>query len=178
MTEEHKRKIGESNKIALRKFFDNGGKAWHSGLRIEKTCPICGTKYSIKPCHKETNKFCSKKCAYKGRKTIKGKEHWNWNGGKSKKYRNERKEFMLRAPYKKWRKSVFERDDYTCQICRKRSSKNNHVYIVADHIKPYALFKELRLDVSNGRTLCRGCHYKHGAVLNQHTIKTYVLTED
>lgn len=54
-----------------------------------------------------------------------------------------------------WRKSVFERDDYTCQICLKKGS-----YLEADHIKPWAFFPELRYELSNGRTLCRPCHDK------------------
>lgn len=52
-----------------------------------------------------------------------------------------------------WRKSVFERDDYTCQMCNKRGG-----YIEADHIKPWAYFPELRYSRDNGRTLCRACH--------------------
>ena len=55
--------------------------------------------------------------------------------------------------YKTWRKSVFERDDYTCQICFVRG-----VEIHADHIKPFSIFKDLRFDISNGRTLCVPCH--------------------
>lgn len=57
--------------------------------------------------------------------------------------------------FKTWRKSVYERDNYTCVLCGKRGGKLN-----ADHIKPYRLFPELGLDVSNGRTLCEGCHRK------------------
>jgi 5-methylcytosine-specific restriction endonuclease McrA len=30
----------------------------------------------------------------------------------------------------------------------------------ADHIKPFCRFPELRLVVSNGRTLCKDCHRK------------------
>lgn len=30
----------------------------------------------------------------------------------------------------------------------------------ADHIKPFAYFPELRLDVNNGQTLCKDCHKK------------------
>ncbi len=53
----------------------------------------------------------------------------------------------------KWRKAVFERDNYTCQMCHVRGN-----YIEADHIKPFAYFPEIRWELSNGRTLCRKCH--------------------
>lgn len=54
-----------------------------------------------------------------------------------------------------WRKAVFERDNYTCQVCGVRGT-----YLEADHIKPWAFFPELRFELSNGRTLCRSCHDK------------------
>lgn len=57
--------------------------------------------------------------------------------------------------YQDWRIEVFQRDDYTCQSCKKRGGILN-----ADHIKPQSLFPSLRFVVSNGRTLCRPCHKK------------------
>lgn len=57
--------------------------------------------------------------------------------------------------YKQWRKSVFDRDNYTCKDCG-----INGVYVTAHHIKSFAYYPELRYDVSNGVTLCEGCHSK------------------
>jgi hypothetical protein len=57
--------------------------------------------------------------------------------------------------YKKWRKCVFDRDDYTCQACGERGGK-----LQADHELPFALYPDLRFEVLNGRTLCVPCHKK------------------
>lgn len=66
------------------------------------------------------------------------------------------KAIRVSRKYRAWRKSVFERDDYTCQLCGKRGG----VELAVDHIKPFALYPELRFDMSNARTLCRPCHIK------------------
>lgn len=55
--------------------------------------------------------------------------------------------------YKNWRKSVFSRDDFTCQICYIKGYR-----LHADHIKSWAKYPELRFELSNGRTLCEACH--------------------
>ncbi len=86
---------------------------------------------------------------------VSGNKNPNWKGGVSKKNKTERQLFMETLEYKKWRKSVFERDNYTCQECKIRGKKLN-----ADHIKPYSQFPELRTDIDNGRTLCESCHKK------------------
>ena len=59
------------------------------------------------------------------------------------------------AEYKVWRKSVFKRDHYTCQLCGAYGVKLN-----AHHKKGYAYYPELRFDLSNGITLCERCHKK------------------
>ena len=78
-----------------------------------------------------------------------GNKNPAWKGGitsSGMKIRNSRK-------YAEWRKKVFERDNYICQECRQKGGK-----LCADHIKPFSLFPELRLNLSNGRTLCFDCH--------------------
>ena len=79
---------------------------------------------------------------------IRGEKHWAWD-----KERKKRHALRGRIEYKQWRKIVFERDNYRCQMCWKRGG-----YLQADHIKPFAFFPKLRLDVNNGRTLCKKCH--------------------
>lgn len=62
--------------------------------------------------------------------------------------------------YKNWRRSVFERDNFTCQECGVRSGNGKKVILNADHIKPFAYFPEVRFNIDNGRTLCSFCHKK------------------
>lgn len=57
--------------------------------------------------------------------------------------------------YVEWRKSVFERDHYTCAICGQVGGELN-----AHHIRPFATHEELRFDIDNGITLCKECHKK------------------
>jgi 5-methylcytosine-specific restriction endonuclease McrA len=79
-----------------------------------------------------------------------GELAYHWKGGT---YGTERHREMSRMEYKQWRMAVFTRDNFTCQGCQARG-----VYLNAHHIKPYAKFPELRLEVSNGVTLCEPCH--------------------
>ena len=80
-----------------------------------------------------------------------GANHPNWQGGITPvnfKIRNSLK-------MKKWRRQIFQRDNFTCQICHISGTK-----IHADHIKPFSTMPLLRFDINNGRTLCIQCHHK------------------
>jgi len=79
-----------------------------------------------------------------------GDKSGRWKGGITPKYLKIRHS----KKYSNWRFSVFERDNFTCQICG-----NKNIYLHADHIKPFAYFPKLRFDINNGRTLCIKCHY-------------------
>lgn len=62
--------------------------------------------------------------------------------------------------YREWRSAVFNRDKFTCQECGARSRRGCRVELHAHHLKEFAFYKELRFDVDNGLTLCRGCHVR------------------
>lgn len=84
------------------------------------------------------------------RPEISGANSWNWKGGIAR----TNQKIRVSWEYKLWRRSVFKRDNYACILCGDRS------VIQADHIKPFALYPDLRFDVNNGRTLCLPCHRK------------------
>ena len=107
-----------------------------------------------------------------------GEKHPRWNGGStidSEIIRNS-------VQYRNWRKEVFKRDNYTCVICGARNKKGyGHIYLNADHIKPFALYPELRLDINNGRTLCYACHLKtdtYGSKMSSIKTMLETLTEE
>jgi 5-methylcytosine-specific restriction endonuclease McrA len=80
----------------------------------------------------------------------KGAKSHFWRGGKTAQSTIIRESLE----YKLWREPVFKRDGYACVIGGKAHGRE----LQADHIKPFALFPELRFDVNNGRTLCPPCH--------------------
>lgn len=91
----------------------------------------------------------------KGIPHLAKEKHPNWKGGISEVTRTERMNFMQTREYKGWRLSIFERDGFKCQGCGQVGGE-----LEADHIKSWTLHPELRLDLSNGQTLCRPCHRK------------------
>ena len=52
-----------------------------------------------------------------------------------------------------FRRIVFARDNYTCQLCGDDKKR-----IEANHIKLFSENKELRFEPRNGITLCKDCH--------------------
>lgn len=84
------------------------------------------------------------------RESMRGQNNPNWKGGKTPIL----KVLRTTSEYKLWRKAVFERDNYSCIWCKSNISG----ILEADHIKPFALFPELRFAIDNGRTLCKSCH--------------------
>lgn len=54
--------------------------------------------------------------------------------------------------YNRWRKKVYAKDDFICTNC------GSNKRLQAHHIKPFAHYKHLRYEVTNGITLCINCH--------------------
>ena len=59
------------------------------------------------------------------------------------------------SKYLSWRRRVFFRDKFTCQICGQVGGR-----IEADHIKEWVNYPTLRYELLNGRVLCKECHSK------------------
>ena len=109
---------------------------------------ILGRGWNKDKTHK-TDKRIARAWLGKKRVNMTGEKNWNWKGGITADYRRIRKS----QDYILWRTAVLIRDDYTCQECFTRGGK-----LQVDHIKPFALYPELRLAIDNGRTLCIDCH--------------------
>lgn len=135
-----------------------------------KNCIVCNKEYKKRSGRE--NPYCSRECFHNAMKGLRvspktefkvgdkkpngacifpvGEQNPNWHGGVDRTWRQK---IMATTEYKNWRVSVFQRDDYICQLCGQRG---RHLH--ADHIKRFADYPELRLELSNGRTLCEDCH--------------------
>jgi len=147
----------------------NNNSNWKNAYK-EFICEYCGKTFKTYDLGRDKVKFCGNKCAHKGMgNSMQGKTGIKSPLWKEKKKRPFRK--ALRGLYKadEWRKQVFKRDNYTCQICRKHGG-----YLEAHHIIPFAkLLDKFHIetyddafhckklwDAKNGVTYCKECHSK------------------
>lgn len=90
------------------------------------------------------------RCFDCGLKKISGENNYLYDASKTDAERNSRRIF---PGYQEWRRAVFKRDGYTCQVCGEHGKNLN-----AHHLEGYSGNRELRTDLDNGVTLCRSCH--------------------
>jgi 5-methylcytosine-specific restriction endonuclease McrA len=148
--------------------FKKGDKAWHSGktgvysedakekmrkAKLGKPSWNKGTKGVMKSWNKGTKgkwKLTEEQRRKKSENARRGERHHSWKGG----VKAEHLRIRHSLEYKLWREAIFKRDNYTCIWCGDSRGGN----LNADHIKPFALYPELRFALDNGRTLCITCH--------------------
>ena len=128
----------------------------YKGGKIEVVCSFCGKKKLIERNKFNKNKkhyYCSQKCKAEHQKTFVGPNNPNYINGLSEDYRVR---YRIIDGYNTWRREVYERDNYTCQVCgdNKGGNLNSH------HLNSYNSNKEQRTDLNNGITLCEKCHKK------------------
>ena len=177
-TEESKQKMRDSHagrRHSPQSEFKKGAAPWNKGKHYRLTEAhrknisngLKGNKYASGHLHTESWKTAARArmtgnnhavgmpsnggSFKKGDRT--GATNINWKGGISPEHEKIRKS----PEYKQWRLSVFQRDRFRCVECGLKPKK-----LVADHIKPFFFFTELRLDVSNGRTFCQACDKAFG----------------
>jgi len=156
-------------------------------IRVIKVCYVCGKEYEIIPYRQTrgTGNYCSANCYHISRRTgayfkcyVCGKQIYKSPGKSNNKqghfcsyachrihnrgannpvWKNgitpENTQVKNSPEYKKWRTAVFVRDHFTCQHCGKEAGS-----LEAHHIIPFSTDKSLRLEITNGITLCVKCH--------------------
>lgn len=136
----------------------------------------CGNKM-ILPTRSIIGNKKTKSCGcYKREKDIAkiikfGSDNVSWKGGVTK----LQESIKNLSEYKTWRGSVFERDNYTCFLCKKQGKLQAHHIKFLSHILKEnnidsvdkALACKPIWDINNGVTLCCNCHK------NVHKCKEY-----
>lgn len=143
-------------------------KRWKDG-KVWKNHPLSTAIKEGRRTHPRLGKTHSLDSRKKISATKRGISLSKWNGF------NKPIRFRIRElqKYSQWRKSIFERDDYTCQLCSRRSREGDRVVINAHHypmsfndiienmnirtLDDAILCPEL-WNIDNGQTLCIECH--------------------
>jgi hypothetical protein len=103
-----------------------------------------GKKHTKEAIHKmNKNHWCKGKYG-------KDNFHYNHNLSDIDRYTMSNRNYY--PGYYQWQQSVLKYDNYTCQKC---GSKN---HLCTHHINNWSTFKEQRIDINNGITLCNKCH--------------------
>ena len=120
----------------------------HSKVVIKHNSPVCNySHYNTAPTDILSGKRCPK-CDVINRS---GENHWKYNPLLTPQDRMKRD--MQNGKIRIWRLKIFERDDFTCDICKKRGDDLN-----AHHLNSWDAYVSERYKLENGVTLCAECH--------------------
>jgi 5-methylcytosine-specific restriction endonuclease McrA len=127
-----------------------GGKCRSCAQKFEKNKPESRQKASESSRKQVLRQGGIANCKRFGKeKIVEGSDHWHWRGGVT----SEIQKLRTSVSALKWRKGVFVRDSYTCQLCGQIGGS-----LQAHHKKAWKTHEELRFDEENGVTLCKFCH--------------------
>lgn len=137
---------------------DSAGKTRpKTGGRIKLTCDWCKVEFERLKCNvpdRYNNRFCSNDCQYAWMsENLSGENNWKWISDRTKLKNYGTNKIRCSSRAMKWRKEIFERDDYTCQLCGQYGGTLN-----GHHIKPFCKYPDMVFDLENGITLCYDCH--------------------
>lgn len=120
----------------------------------------CGNKKEIPTSHLTCSNVTSCGCNQSEmmRDKMTGENHYNFNPSLTDAERMKHRYVLGGKNADKWRKSVFERDNYTCQLCQSKNGEGKRVVLNAHHLDGWNWCEDKRFDVSNGITLCVKCH--------------------
>ena len=121
-----------------------------SQVKNDLECLICGYLWKANYNNFHTKKYGCPEC---WRLSRLGENHPNWNHELTDEDRENHRDRTYIPGYCLWVKSVFDRDDHTCQSCNVRGGK-----LEAHHIAGWSTHKSERFNVDNGVTLCKPCH--------------------
>ena len=130
--------------IVLGKYINN-----HTKVLIKHNISECNYEWEVQP----SNFLQGTKCPVCALLNMSGINSPHWNNNITDEERIKIRSFNS-SEYYKWRKQVYEKDNYTCQVCGDDKGGN----LNAHHLDGYNWCKEKRFDVNNGITLCEICH--------------------
>jgi len=117
---------------------DSCYRAATAAIPLIQICARCNVPFA--PRRNIVQEFCSYRCSKLGLNNP------QWNG--------KLKFDIQRPPLSRlWRRAVYKRDNYQCQICGENRKK-----LQCHHLDAYHWCVSRREDVANGVTLCVDCH--------------------
>lgn len=127
----------------------------------------CGKK-NISVCGAHLKSGVSKSCGCRWYYATAGENNWNWKGGTKNENAKERGSGVQR----RWRNSIREMCEYTCQCCG-----ISYERMEAHHILNYSSNKELRNKLDNGICFCHSCHKEFHKIYTKKNNNEFQLTE-